>query len=223
MAHRYRADSSAPRVTFWLLILAAAVVGAPAAADAGRMVELTTAYGTRFDAYATGPEDSARGAVLVHDRWGLNSPVRAWADRLSELGLRVLAVDLYDGRPVRPAALAWERWSEIDPVWVEANLDAAIAYLRRQGQQDSVVVAWGRGVGPARELVKRAPGAVTAMVIYLDDRTALRSDRDGGLPIRVLDISTPRSLVHPDRGGDFDRAARDAWDATRRFLSSSAR
>ena len=166
---------------------------------------------------------AARGAGLVHDRWGLNVPVRAWADRLAELGLRVVAVDLYDGRPVRPAALAWEYWNAIDPVWMAADLDAALAFLRRQGVDDIAVVAWGRGVPPARALVQRAPGTVTAMVTYFDNLTAPRAKRDEELPVPVLDISTPRSLVHPRPGAELERAAGDAWEATRRFLSPASR
>lgn len=205
----------------WLSMLA--VWPAAAAEPAGRAVQLTTAYGTQFDAYVAGPEDAARGIVAVHDRWGLNAPVRAWADRLAGLGFRVVAVDLYDGRPVRPASLAWEYWNGIDPVWMEADLDAALAFLQRRGEGGHVVVAWGRGADPARALVRRSPEAVTALVTYFDDLTTLRSDAPRELPVRVLEISTPRSLVHPEVGAGFGRAAQDAWEATRRFLTGASR
>lgn len=203
------------------LALAVPVAAAAAEAPGGRMQSITTAYSTQFDAYVAGPAQAARGAVLVHDRWGLNAPLRAWAGRLAGLGLRVVAVDLYDGRPVRPAALAWDYWENIDPVWMEVNLDAALAHLRRQGQEDNVVVAWGRGVVPARDLAGRSPEALSAVVTYLDRLTAPRSEGTPELAVPVLEISTPESLVHPARGTELGRAGRDAWAATRRFLSKS--
>ena len=45
----------------------------------GKDMTLTTADGTAFDVYASGPEDAKRGVVLLHEWWGLNDHIRAWA------------------------------------------------------------------------------------------------------------------------------------------------
>jgi len=193
---------------------------APPAAEpaAGRMVSLPTAYHTRFDAYLAGAEDAAVGVLLVHDRWGLNAEVRAWADRVAALGCRVIAVDLYDGRRAADADNAIAVWRSIDPVWIEADLDAAFAYLRRT-QGRVVLMGWGKGVGAAAALVKRQPGAVAAMVTYYDSKTLTAADRAGKQAIPVLDVLTPRTLAGPPAAALPPQAVSDAWSATEQFLA----
>lgn len=186
---------------------------------AGRLVSLPTAWHTRFDAYLAGAEDAAVGVLLVHDRWGLNGEVRAWADRVAALGFRVLAVDLYDGRPARgDAQFALAVWRSIDPVWIEADLDAALAFLRRT-QGRIVAMAWGKGVQEAAGLLTRHPGAVRALVTYYDSETLTAGDRPGKLTIPVLDVLTPRTLAGPPAAGLPAQAAADAWIATEQFLT----
>jgi hypothetical protein len=101
----------------------------------GRTIRIGTAHGTSFIAYVNGPEDADTGVLLIHDRWGINRHVTAWADRLAGQGYRVLAVDLYDGREVQKEALADFVWGQIDPVWIEANLNAALRFLGQQGNR----------------------------------------------------------------------------------------
>lgn len=226
----------------WLWVVIACVTGAPAwAQDAapdpapdsavatepvpetataagGRMVSLPTAYHTRFDAYLAGAEDAAVGVLLVHDRWGLNAEVRAWADRVAALGYRVLAVDLYDGRRAADADNAIAVWRSIDPVWIEADLDAALALLRRS-QGRIALMGWGKGVGAAAALSSRHPGVVGAMVTYYDSETLVAGDRAGKLLIPVLDVLTPRTLAGPPAAGLPPQAVSDAWSATEQFLA----
>lgn len=228
-------------MSHWMWVLVACLAGAPLvwaqdavpepepepaaesasepAAATGRMVSLPTAHQTRFDAYLVGAEDASVGVLLVHDRWGLNSEVRAWADRVAALGYRVLAVDLYDGRRARgDAQSALAVWRSIDPVWAEADLDAAMSYLRR-AQGRIVLMAWGKGVGVAAGLPTRHPGVIGAMVTYYDSETLVAGDRAGKQAIPVLDVLTPRSLAGPPAVSLPAQAVSDAWSATEQFLT----
>lgn len=189
-----------------------------AAVAAGRMVSLSTAYHTRFDAYLAGAEDAPVGVLLVPDRWGLGAEVKDWADRVAALGYRVLAVDLYDGRHVADAGAAAEVWRSIDPVWIEADLDAAMAYLS-QGQGRIVLMGWGKGVGAAVPLLERHPGVIRAMVTYYDSETLMAGDRAGKQPFPVLDVLTPRTLAGPPAETLPAQATADAWTATEQFLT----
>lgn len=187
---------------------------------AGRTISLRSAFSTSFDAYLAGPPDAGLGVLLVHDRWGVNPAVTGWADRIAALGYRVLAVDLYDGRSVGKARHGIEVWRAVDPVWTEANLNAALGWLR-QSHADVVVIGWGKGIGAVGELARRAERQISGLVLYFDDGT---TDEGRHLPTRatmpILEITVSRSLVHPARDPARPGAgAQEAWDATRDFLA----
>ncbi len=184
----------------------------------GHMVTLPTAFRTRFDAYQAGPDDARVGVLIVPDRWGLSPEVKAWADRVAGLGYRVLAVDLYDGRHASDARMAAEVWRSIDPVWIDADLDGAVAYLRR-AQDRIVLMGWGKGVGAGIPLLARHPGVFGAMVTYYDSETVTAGDRAGKQSIPVLDILTPRTLAGPPADALPPQAVADAWTATEQFLA----
>jgi dienelactone hydrolase len=194
-------------------------------ADTDHVISLETAYSTHFAAYAAGPAQSPLGVLLIHDRWGLNDRVRAWADRIAGLGYRVIAIDLYDGRPVAKPSEGREVWRTIDPVWTEANVDGALAYLQRT-QTRIVVAGWGSGIGPVGDLARRVPAnALSGLILYYDDDTR---DQAAHLPQRltmpVLDISVGRSLVYPEKRETAaeHKAVEDVWDATSKFLARFA-
>jgi dienelactone hydrolase len=186
----------------------------------GRTVALRTAHGTRFMAYLNGPEDAATGVLLIHDRWGINPRVTAWADRLAGAGHRVLAVDLYDGREVLREGMGDFVWRQIDPVWIEANLDAALRFLGER-QQRLVVSAWGKGIEAAVDLVQRREGGVDVLALYPDP--SMRAFMDGlpRLPARVFRYPVPRSPVHLHGDRATAAVADEALDATLAYLSGA--
>ncbi len=205
------------------LLLAHLLMGLPASGTAaeappGRLLELKTAYHTRFNVYVAGPEQAARGALLVPDRWGFHRPAMAWAERLAAQGFRAVVVDYFDGRRVPDEVTAREILRDIDPVWIEADLDSALSHLRRR-QQQVVVVAWGEGIAHAMDLVQRRPGEVQALVFYhtrrSKDLTPMRE-----LTVPVLEVVTERSLLRRT-GGVPAQAVEEAWQATLEFLSAN--
>ena len=185
----------------------------------GRMVYMKTAYHTTFQAYLAGPEDSPHGALLVHDRWGFNAQVLRWADKLAGLGYRVVAIDYFDGRMVRNKTMAREVIKSIDPVWVEANLRAAVDYLVRPGRR-VVGVAWGQGAHHLASLTRQMPGALTALVTYHQRATAAR-DTSRRLNIPLLEVVSDRSLLDPGEYEDSARIREETWAATVKFLDTN--
>ncbi len=182
----------------------------------GRTISLSTAYGTRFTAYLNGPEDAAAGVLLIHDRWGINRHVTAWADRLAAEGYRVLAVDLYDGREVQREGMGDFVWRQIDPVWIEANLDAAVRFF---GGQRLAVSAWGKGIEAAVELVQRRGNDIDALALYPDPSMQAYVDGLPWLPAAVFRHPVPRSPVHLRGDRATAGVADEAIGATLAFLS----
>ncbi len=207
------------------LLLAYLLIGLPTSGTAaeaislaGQLLKLKTAYHTRFNVYVAGPEQAVRGALLVPDRWGFHRPAMAWAERLAAQGYRAVVVDYFEGRRVPDEVTAREILRDIDPVWIEANLDSALSYLRRR-QQQVVVVAWGEGIAHAMDLVQRRPGEVQALVSYhtrrSKDLTPMRE-----LTVPMLEVVTERSLLRRT-GGVPAQAVEEAWQATLEFLSAN--
>ncbi len=209
---------AAGRLAVMLSCLVVALTVAPAAtAGQGRLVALKTAYHTSFNVYVAGPEDAPYGALLVPDRWGFNDRLLAWADRLGELGYRVVAVDYFDGRRVPNETLAREVIKAIDPVWIDADLDSALAYLHLQPRR-VVVLAWGAGGEYAAHLARRKPGAVSALVFY-HERRGEGLGAVAELAVPVLEVVTEKSLLRV--GGLPGQAVEDTWRATVDFLKSN--
>lgn len=215
-----RRETSAVCLVVAAMMMFAAVLARADDAPAGRMIDVGTVWGTSFRGYVAGPDDARLGVVLVHDRWGLNGQVKAWADRVAALGHRVLAVDLYDGRVAGRAADGPVIWRSIDPVWTEANVDGALAFFRER-QARVVAIGWGKGIGPLGDLVRRAPASLAGLVLYYDVETTAEADRLPPHPsMPVLDITVGRSPVHPAQDAAvLQGGMEEAWQATHRFLA----
>jgi hypothetical protein len=184
----------------------------------GQTISLRTAHGTSFVAYLNGPQDAENGILLIHDRWGINRHVTAWADRLADQGYRVLAVDLYDGREVQRERMGDFVWRQIDPVWIEANLDAALRFLGIR-QQRITVSAWGKGIEAGVELVQRRGDDVDVLTLYPDPSMQAYIDGLPWLPATVFRHPVPRSPVHLKRDRSTAQITEEALEATFAFLS----
>jgi carboxymethylenebutenolidase len=62
----------------------------------GSTIELTSADGFTFAAYAAGDPNAAKGVVVVQEIFGVNHHIRAMADRFAAEGYSVIAPAVYD-------------------------------------------------------------------------------------------------------------------------------
>lgn len=160
---------------------------------------LETAFGTMFDVYEAGAKAADTAVLVVPGRWGVNADVKRWLISFSAMGYRTLALDLLDGRAVRDAEMAEDVWQAIDSVWIEADLQAAINYLR--GQQRSVVVmAWDESVSHAMQLLQKNADVAVALVV---------ADQSG---VDAADLAVPMLEISGKgvRAGQYSDAALDA-------------
>ncbi len=182
------------RCLVFILSLTAALAHAQdAVPPAGKVVVLTTAYGTDFNAYLAGPEEATRAVLLLHDRYGLSDQAREWADRFAALGFRALAIDLYDGRQGKSWRHATSIMHSIDQVWADSDIAAALRYLKdKQPDRKVVVLGWDYGATQALLATLQDPTAVAATITYYPTR--LETD-----PTRVQTIISPVLIVVAER------------------------
>lgn len=170
---------------------------APAASQdkpAGQSMVLQTHYGTSFETLVAGPEQADMAVLLVPGRWGMNGQCQFWLSTLSAQGIRVMAVDLFDGRPVRDAALAEEVWQAIDPVWIEADLAAALLELKQRSRA-VMIMSWDNSVPFAWQLTQKNLDSVQGIITV-------------GRPLRVVGGSYP-VLNLSQANGEAKSAVRD--------------
>lgn len=151
-----------------MVSMAAAMASAQeGVSPAGKVVDLTTAYGTQFDAYLAGPEEAPRAVLLLHDRYGLNDQVRDWADRFAKLGYRALAIDLYDGRHGKSWKHATTIMHAVDQVWADSDVAAALDFLKdKHPERKIVVLGWDYGGTQALLATLHEASTVAATIIY---------------------------------------------------------
>lgn len=206
-------------MTYKRLLLGILCLIMPFTLRAGERIQVRTPYSTYANAYVAGPETASAAVLVIPDIWGVGAPVEQWVDRLGAMGVRAMVIDFYDGRMVTSPSMAGEVYGTIDPVWIEQDLNGAMAYLsKRYG--NIVLMGWGEGARQAVRLAESdAPGVgrVSAVAIYNDDR-ASAGDLIRNLSLPVLDVSTPHSLVDPFRPAKAEDLE-STWKATEGFIS----
>ncbi len=170
---------------------------------------LKTRDGIEFDTYETGPADACAGVLIIHDWWGMLKYNREWADRLAELGYRVLVADLYDGVRAHNAQEAGELMRSIDQDEADSKLLAAIDRLKKGGCQQIAALGWSFGGRQAMQAALLDPESVVSAVLFycrmLTDPEALA---DLGGP--VLAIYSTTETTWPEKMERFDRAMAEA-------------
>ncbi|NOY62120.1 MAG: hypothetical protein GXP10_02995, partial [Gammaproteobacteria bacterium] len=132
----------------------------------GEDIILKTAYGTTFDAYISGSKTADKGILLFHGDGGFDEGVRRWADRFAEQGYRVVVADLFDGRRSNEREFIKLIPRQIDPVWVDANVDATLSYLLDQPGRRLSAVGWGFGAEQALRVSLKHPDYISVAVVY---------------------------------------------------------
>lgn len=186
-----------------------AILGACATAPArpGAAIQVPTAIGTHFEAYAAGPEDATAGVLLLHDRFGLDAYTLDLADRFAKAGYRVLAPDLFDGRRNEDTEEAALMTGAIDPAWNDINTRAGLAYLRAPGRK-LAVVGYGYGGAAAMQAPVVAPNDVAAVVNYYGNVPGdMRGVQTLQAPVMGI-FSRQESPISAGRVENFENAMR---------------
>ena len=214
----------------------------------GENIELKTADGKKFNAYVSGDKNAKRGILLVHEWWGLNAHIRAWADRFAQLGYRALAVDLYDGQVATDADSAKRYMSAVNQDEANAKHRAALAALQAPNRK-LATIGWCFGGGQSLQASLAEPDKVAATVIYYGpliadpDRLAflkgpvlgIFAKRDSsitpekvqafaaamkqaGKPLELHSYDADHAFANPSGNRFNDAAAQAAWKVTQAFL-----
>lgn len=155
-------------------------------------------------------ESGTPGVLLLHAWWGLNDDVRAYADRLGEVGFAVLAPDMFDGQIASGVEDAEELSGSSDDKTIQAILPSALGALEERIGPDAPITALGFSFGAAWAIwaptVLRRIGAT---VVYYG--TWNEAEVIGGTSVPVLGHFAAEDPYETAEGVDaFEQLLRDA-------------
>ena len=85
------------------------------------------------------------GIVVIHEWWGLNGHIEAWADRLASAGWAALAVDLYGGVVATDRDTAMATMKAVDSTKAMATIRAGLDFLAKDARIEAptqAVIGW---------------------------------------------------------------------------------
>ena len=126
---------------------------------------LKTRGGHLFEVYVNGPENASRGILLAHGWWGLNNQIRVWADKFADLGYRVMAVDLYNGKVAATPDKARTYMNSVNQSEADEEFRAVLAALEKPGRK-LATMGWSFGGTESFQATMVAPDKVSATVMY---------------------------------------------------------
>lgn len=148
----------------------AATIAPRRAIAAGEVVTYGSAGGKTFKGYLAKPKAGKAGPaiVMVHEWWGLNDQIKSMADRYAGEGYTVLAVDLFDGKVAAKPDEAMKLYQAgmADITGGEANVAAAVSYLRKNGATSVGSVGYCFGGHWSLRTGLAAGAGVNAVVLY---------------------------------------------------------
>lgn len=217
----------------------------------GSIKSLKATKDIEFKVYQSGPEDSKKAILLIHEWWGLNAHIKGLADQFGKLGYRCYAIDLYDGKVAKTAKDAGSYMKNVDEKKAQAKLGAAIADLAKGGRKIGTI-GWCFGGGWSLRASIANNKSVAATVIYygrlvtsLDSLKKLKSPvlgifakRDGWIKAdqvkafeAALNKAGVKNSIHlydadhafaNPSGNRFKKApAQDAWKKTLEFFANN--
>ena len=108
------------------------------------------------------------GIIVVHEWWGLNGHMEAWADRLAALGWAALAVDLY-GKVAKDPDEAMAMGKAVDETKGKATMHAALEFLMSDARTKSpvqAVIGWCFGGAWSLKAAIAEPELDGAIIYY---------------------------------------------------------
>lgn len=169
---------------------------------------LTTADGIAFETEWTGPEQSDRAVMLLHDWWGVLDYNRVWAERFAAQGYLSLIVDLYDGEHATDTEEAGEMMRSLDQDVADRKLFSALEWLKG-GNRKVAVLGWSLGGYQALQATLLDPENIDATVLYY---CRLNNDSEALSGIRgpVLGVFAEQERTWPEKMERFAVAMRAA-------------
>jgi carboxymethylenebutenolidase len=215
---------------------------------AGAESELKSKDGTAFKVYLSGPKDSKKAILLVHEWWGLNAHIKGTVDHFGRLGYRTLALDLYGGQVAKTPAEAQKYMSAVKADAAQVKLTAALKSLAQKGRKIGTI-GWCFGGGWSLKASVGNPDLVQATVMYygltINDPATLRAlkspvlgifaKKDGwitpakvksfedalkkaGVTHEVTIYDAAHAFANPSGTGFQRKSARAAWKQTLGFF-----
>lgn len=160
---------------------------------------------TGFYAEPKNADASTPGVVMIHEWWGLNQNIKDTATSLAKEGYRVLAVDLYGGKVAIDATEAAKYRDAVTVSESNANMKAAVDYLRKQGSTKIASLGWCFGGGKSLQLAITGEN-LNAIVLYYGTPLVTDKNQLANLTAPVLgifgdkDTSIPVSQVQDFQG-----------------------
>ncbi len=154
-----------------LIILAGLIALSMSASAASAPKGSTISFGRQgaYHGYFVPGNDGKKmpGIVMIHEWWGLNSNIKAEADKYASAGYNVLAVDLF-GKVATTAEEARKLVQGVDQQAATAQLLAAADYLRALPNSNDRVgsVGWCFGGGQSLTLALNDPKLNAAVIYY---------------------------------------------------------
>jgi len=214
----------------------------------GHMETLKTDQGEPFQVYTTGKPDARRAILVIHEWWGLNDHIKAWADRFAAMGMHALAIDLYNGKAATDPKEAGALMKAVDQDAANRKLKAALTHLKKKGVSVATI-GWCFGGGQSLQATLQAPEDVSATVIYYGmpvmDVDKLKTIQgpvlgiyaaqdgwitpekvaafqkamlDAGKSLEVHSFDAQHAFANPSGQRYNSQAAKDAWKITKEFL-----
>lgn len=174
-------------------------------------ITLNTKDNRPFNVYVTGPTDSRRGILLIHEWWGLNEVVRGWADEFAAAGYRAMAIDLYNGEVATDPKVARKLMSSVNQTAANKKYAAALKDLKAPGRK-LATIGWSFGGSQALRATLSAPELVSATVSYypFGDMVA---DKQELAPMKgpvLIQVGTEDFAFTPDKVKKYRLAVSDA-------------
>ena len=140
----------------------------------GNKIEIDFDTGKNFAAYIFEPADKANikgGVLLTHDWFGITDQTMKFAEYISGLGYRTLAVDLYNNESAKTHAAAYKLMTSVAKDEANKKLQAGLNYLKQPGLK-LATIGFSMGSVYALEANFQDPSSVSASVVVYGEATS---------------------------------------------------
>jgi carboxymethylenebutenolidase len=133
--------------------------------ETGKMISFRTPDGKSGNAFFIAEKESDSYVFVIHEWWGLNDHIKKEADKIhTDLGVNVIALDLYDGKVATTRELAGEYMGAVNTDRAKAIIKGAIEFA---GNNASIgTIGWCFGGGWSLQTALLAGDKAVACVIY---------------------------------------------------------